>query len=266
MKMSSKGSFDRYARRRRVSRAPLLFGVLLLVVLALAAYFRAEVGGALWQAAAPVVALRNTLGATENEELRQQLLALQASLADRALLYQENLELKARLGRTDIEAPRLLAAVLQGPPGMPYDTLLLDVGTDNGVTVGDYVAAGGTTLIGTVTEVHAQTARVGLFSAPGQEHQALLYPAGSAPAALGGTVPLALEGQGGGSLRTQLPAGAKVRVGDYAVVPGLLGFTATVSHVELEEGESLMTVYFGLGANPQGLRFVEVWQGSALSL
>jgi cell shape-determining protein MreC len=100
-----------------------------------------------------------------------------------------------------------------------------------------------------VSEVYDTAARVELFSAPGASYQALLN----------GTMPVAVEGQGGGSLRAEVPAGTPVKVGDSVAFPGLLGgIVSVVSATEAKEGESFIVVYMRLPANPQDLRFVEV--------
>jgi cell shape-determining protein MreC len=198
---------------------------------------------------APVVGARNALGATEASRLRGELAQAQALLVDRDALYKENIELKARLGRNETASPRVLAAVLMRPPGVPYDTLLIDAGTQHGIALGDLVSAGGQAIIGRVIEAYQSTARVELFSAPGQSYQALLR----------GTTPVAVEGQGGGSMRAQVPAGTQVAVGDEVEFPGMWGgLSALVSAVDARAGESFIVLFMHLPANPAELRFVEV--------
>lgn len=237
-----------FNRRRK---APLGFialagGVVLAV--GVAALFREPLGGLLWRAAAPVLQLRNTLGASEAEQLRAELAGAQARAADRDMLYAENVDLKRRLGRA-AEGSRVLAGVLQRPPGVPYDTFVLDAGSEQGLAVGQLVSAGGASLIGRVVEVHAQTARVVLFSSPGESHDALLR----------GEVPVAVAGQGGGSFVAEVPAGTQVLVGDSILFPGIApGYSGTVSFVERRSGESFVTLYLHLPFDPFALRFVEV--------
>ena len=106
-------------------------------------------------------------------------------------------------------------------------------------------------MIGTISEVYARAARVTLYSAPGQKYDALLR----------GVIPLAIEGQGGGSLQARLPAGTAVSVGDSALLPGIAGgISAIVSRIERGDGESFVTLYFSLPVDMLGLRFVEVWK------
>lgn len=237
-------------RQHGRSSFPFALGAVVLVVLVvLVVIFRAPLSGMFWLAAAPVVELRNSLGATEATALRAELAAVTAALADRDAVYRENLDLKERLGRTDVPAPRILAGVLQRPPWTAYDTLLVDAGSSLGVAVGDLVSAGQSGLIGRVSEVYANQARVDLFSAPGVTYQALLN----------GTVPVAVEGQGGGSMQALVPAGTPVAVGDTVEFPGLAGgIAAKVSAVDAKMGESFIVIYMTLPANPAQLARVEI--------
>ena len=198
--------------------------------------------------------------ARENANLQAELASSTALVSDRDALYLENLDLKARFLR-DARPGIILGGVLTGPPGVPYDTLLIDAGAAQGVAVGDVVSAGGTTLIGTIGEVHHTTASVLLYSSPGQRYSVLLVPHGTASTTPTKSVPIELEGQGGASLRGEVPAGTLVRVGDMVVTPGVAGgFVGSVSVVTKKDSESFETLYVTLPINPLELRFVEVWK------
>ena len=190
---------------------------------------------------------------SENSRLQGDLASTTALVADRNMLYQENLALKARLGR-DATTHTVLAGVILRPPGMPYDTLLIDAGSRQGIARGEYVSAGGETLIGKIDEVYATTARVVLFSAPGESHQALLLETAAHVA-----IPLVVEGQGGGSLMSEVPAHTNVQQGDIVAFPDVAGgLTAAVSLVDAKNGESFERVYLHAPVNPLQLQFVEV--------
>jgi len=223
--------------------------LLALLLVAAAVFARTAASDMFWRAVAPVVRLREALGSSQVAVLRSELAAAKAALADRDALLRDNADLKERLGRVDAPAPRILAAVLMRPPWSAYDTLLVDAGSSHGVLVGDLVSAGGSGLIGRVSEVYEAQARVELFSAPGATYQALLL----------GTVPVAVEGQGGGSMHAQVPAGTQVATGDTVEFPGLAGgIAAAVSAVDAKMGESFISIYMTLPANPSELKYVEV--------
>ncbi len=243
--------YSRSTRQFKIAAFILLFTCIIggLVL------WRASVSSLLLQVLAPVVRLRDSFSANEDTLLRAQLASTTAALLDRDVLYAENLDLKNRMGR-DAGVSTILAGVLLRPPATPYDTLLVDAGKNAGVVVGNVVAAGGTTLIGTVTEVYDTTARVELFSAPGTTFNALLSSGQD-------TVPVSVRGQGSGSFVAQVPAGTHASVGDSIVLPGVAGgYAGSVSAVESTSGESFETIYLHLPVDIFNLRSVEVWRQS----
>lgn len=188
----------------------------------------------------------------ENEKLREDLQRSEVLMLDRNQLYEENLNLKERLGRMS-QPNVVLASVLVRPPETPYDALIIDIGEDADVSVGDRVSAGGSLLIGKVQEVYAKTARVLLYSSPGDEHQGLLR----------GTIPITVEGQGGGSLRAKVPYDAQVVEGDEVSLPSLEANVAfIVEYVQTGRGDSATFAYLRLPVSPFELKFVEVWRSN----
>ncbi len=132
---------------------------------------------------------------------------------------------------------------------------MIDAGVVEGVVVWDLVSAGGTTVIGTITEVYAHASRATLYAAPGTSYDATLRFAD------GGSIPVVVEGQGGGSLQARVPSGTQVKVGDIATLPGLYGgFTAQVSEVSRGESDSFVTIYLRVPVDLFMLHFVEVWK------
>ena len=65
----------------------------------------------------------------ENMFLREQLADSEARALDRTFLLAENLELKSFLGRNEKER-MVLASVLARPGKSPYDTLVIDIGSN----------------------------------------------------------------------------------------------------------------------------------------
>ncbi len=188
----------------------------------------------------------------ERDRLQAELEASRAAVLDRNLIYEENLMLKETFGRL-AQPNALLAAVLVRPPETPYDTLILDVGEQEQVAVGDRVTAGGTMRIGQIDEVFAHTSRARLYSAPGRSHDAFLR----------GEVPIRVEGQGGGSLRAEVPHDANAQVGDLVSFPGIEpNFALVVEQVDEGRGDSAATIYLRLSANPFSLKYAEVWRSS----
>ncbi len=235
-------------RHRRVGTGTLIFLVLGMLCVAGVVALRSQASSIFWRVLSPVVQLRNTLGSTDVSELRALLASTTAALADRNALYQENLQLKQLLGRT-AQNYMVLGAVLQRPPGIPYDTLMLDIGKQNGVAPNDVVFAGGSSAIGAVSDVYDTTSRVTLFSAPGESYQALL----------GGSIPLTITGQGAGSMSGDVPAGTSATVGEAVTLPGIASaFVGSVSYIDQESGASFETLYVQLPVDIFSLESVEV--------
>ncbi len=106
--------------------------------------------------------------------------------------------------------------------------------------------AGGTTVIGTVSDVYDTTSRVELFSAPGESYQALLQD---------GT-PISLSGEGAGSMSGEVPAGTTVTTGEAVSLPGISSaFAGSVSHVYQQSGAF---VYHGVRAAAGRFVFVAI--------
>ncbi|HVV39134.1 MAG TPA: rod shape-determining protein MreC [Candidatus Paceibacterota bacterium] len=260
-------------RRRRGSSnsrlRAIIAVVLFVIVFLIVTLLRDPVSGLLWRVAGPLSGVRNSAVAAtsiffsgfssqsslaaENAALRAELASSSILLLDRTMLYTENLDLKSRLNRNP-GFSSTLATVISRPPATPYDTLMLDIGSQHGVVVGDLVAAGGSVYIGTITQVYPTTARALLFSAPGETYQATL--AGTSTHAV---IPVSVSGQGGGGLTAQVPAGTAVKVGDRVQFPSIIPqFIASVVSIESKEADSFKTIYMQLPVNPLELQFVEV--------
>lgn len=239
----------------------------------MAALWREQLSIVLWSVATPVLETRTfsagvfssiatpfaskTALVAENDALRAALASSSILLLDRNLLYLENSDLKRRLGR-EASTASILAAVLLAPPGVPYDTLFIDAGSIEGVVAGAPVFAGGSVIVGKVSQVYPHAARVVLLSAPGESYDALLK-------TQDGTVPLTVAGMGGGSLAGDVPSGTVVRVGDAVLFPGIApSFAAAVVSVTPTEGGSFLTLSMSLPVNLFGLQYVEVRPQTAL--
>jgi len=247
-------NYNNFTRRRsNISPSTWLWVGVVVLLVGVALLWRSGSSALVWKALAPVMAVRNAIDHTQVAALRAELASTSALVADRNVLKAENMMLKARLGRVALEGQILLAGVLMAPPASAYDTLVIDAGSAQGVAVGQNVSAGGSTIIGTVTDVSSDTAHVTLLSAPGTTHDALVM------GKSGSTLPISIAGQGGGSFSGQLPTGSAVEPGDSVVFAGVAGqFVAQVVAVDQKPGESFVTIYMHMPVNIFELRFVEV--------
>lgn len=187
----------------------------------------------------------------ENKKLQDSLDRVAAEAYSRELLRAENDALKTKLGRSP-EFALTLARVLVSPEVSPYDTLIIDAGSDHGVLPHMEVFGDGDFKIGEVTRVFARSAIVSLASTPDSE---LSVNIGSS------SLPAIARGAGGGNFRATLPKGAEVFVDDMVLIPALAPeYAGVVGAIERPDGSSLQTVFIKLPFNLFTLKWVYLAQ------
>ena len=213
----------------------------------------------------------------ENEALKIQLQAVMASDASSDMVRTENGELLSLLGRSTsiitsssststapavtlsgtVNSSRLLGAVLSRPPFASYDELIVDVGSDHGLTVGSKVYGPGNILIGTVSDVLSETSKVTLFSSPSQTYPVLIG---------AGHIPASAIGRGGGQYEAQIPQATQIAQGDIVSDASLGdGAFGTVTSVLNNPADPFETVLFSPGINVYQLRWVLIDTGISTS-
>lgn len=185
---------------------------------------------------------------TENKELRKRIVELEASQLELPLLKSQNTNLKFLLGRSgDVKAKRILASVLEAPSKTPFDILLLDVGTNDGIVVDDKIFVG-PLAIGKIVEVSTLYSKAMLFSAPQNKFEGRLN-----------EIQIEVEGQGGGQFESLVPIGMKVEVGDSLVLPALSPKVfGVVTVIEKLETEGFKKILFSLPVNPNQITEVTI--------
>lgn len=183
-----------------------------------------ETVGAYFIGAKKLMYERDTLTrelASKNGELE----ALKASIAD----YDELRAL--REGNPE----HVFAGVLLRPNHTPYDSLVLDKGSKDGIEEGAVVYAPGNRPIGTVMRTASFTSVVALFSSPGIE--SFVYVRGP-------NIFVKAIGRGGSVFDVEIPEGVEVAVGDTVLMPTLspafLGTIATVRNDPKQPGTIAM--------------------------
>lgn len=173
------------------------------------------------------------------------------------VLQEQNAALRARahdleqlLGGRSNAATQLLAGVLARPPVAPYDTLVIDRGSADGVRVGQQVLGAGGVPLGTIESMGPHTARVLLYSAPGRVTEGW---AGEA------RVPVSLEGASAGAFRTSVSRDSALAVGDAIYVPGPGAVPiGTVVRVDTDPSSPEARMYVRPRANPFSITWVSV--------
>jgi len=160
----------------------------------------------------------------EISTLRSSLSSVSGNHATIQILAKENRELRSLLG--DEGEERVLAGIIGRPGSLPYDSLMLDQGTQDGIIVGAPVYIGENTVIGIVKNATARTSLVELVTTAGFE--ATVY-------IIGPDIYTNAVGMGGGQLRVGVPQGIILAEGDLVVLPAVTsGVYGEVSVVQSE--------------------------------
>ena len=189
----------------------------------------------------------------ENESLKMQLRDIQAGYASStmAMIDSQYKDILSMLGRAST-SPRqyILGAVLARPVAMPYDELTIDIGQNDGVSSTSLVYSAERVLIGHVRQLLANSAKIRLYSSPGEAYSVLIGPK---------NVPANAIGRGGGQYRAEVPHGSGVAIGDTVSDLSLYGraFGVVVSIIT-DPSSPFDTVLFAPPVNIYQMRFVLV--------
>jgi len=147
-------------------------------------------------------------------------------------------------------ADTLIAGVLSQPGTSPYDTFVIDRGDSSGVVEGALVYAGEGAAIGSVIAVYGESALVLLASAPGVHSTAYVF---------GPDIFTDAVGQGGGTLRIEVPQGIPLAPGDIVMLPGAgRGAYGTVVEVESLASSPFQYGYVTPPVPLRSIRYVHV--------
>jgi cell shape-determining protein MreC len=185
----------------------------------------------------------------ENQKLKDEIAARDAAALELDTLKSENESLKNTLGRTG-KAQVTLGVIISRPPVSLYDTLVLDIGTNDGIKVGDKVYASGDVLIGDIAEVYSSESKVSLYSTPGRITPVLVGTS---------TIAASAMGKGGGNFVIKLPVSTKVVQGAVITIPHIRVHTfGVIDAIQVDSSDSLQTILFRSPVNVNQLQFVEV--------
>lgn len=202
----------------------------------------------------------------ENADLRRRFDEFQIRLDAIKAIEIENYDLKILLGREkDLEntssstvesnittnsQKKILAAVLINPPLNNINELTIDIGADYSVSTSSLVYASGNIIIGRVASVLENTAKVVLFSSPGEKHRVFIGPANTLAIA---------TGRGGGQYEAQLAQGSGIVSGDFVISPSLSDKPfGIVREVLIDPNQLFETVLFAPLININQIRWVLV--------
>lgn len=188
----------------------------------------------------------------ENAMLRAENGRMQAQVLDRNLLQERVMKLEESLGRPRNDN-RVVADVISGLGQSLYDNLIIDAGSDQGIKNGNFVVYAGAGIVGDVAEVMPVSAKVRLFSSPGEEYSVLIGAR---------SIPATAKGKGDGNFEAKVAEGSTIVPGDRVIVSKGNLILGTVDSVEQKPGVPFATVFFRSSFNPTEIRTVEVIVGT----
>lgn len=202
-----------------------------------------NLGIPLWKAEDASVGFFSSLGGyfkekeglyTENQRLRAELEASEIRTAAHDLVVAENSSLKEAFGRVD-KSNTYFAYVLQTPGFAPFDYLLIDQGSEQGIQVGMTVGISDNSPIGTIVSVDKNTSTAKLYSSPDNEIEAFLE---------SDRVPVKVQGAGSGTYELLVPKDAKAKEGDKIFIPGSAhSLLAIIDSIESKDAETFKKLY-----------------------
>ena len=185
----------------------------------------------------------------ENETLKKEIRDISLKLLDRNLLYEENLSLKERLGRSG-SGQTIVARVIVKPPQSIYDVLVVDVGSKEGIKGGEKVLYGDNIMIGEIAEVSEKTSKVRLFSSSGEQINVTIG---------NHAVPALATGAGGGNFEIKIPRDTPISLGDRILAPSIMPyFLGVVEYVESKESDPFERILFKSPISPLEIETVEI--------
>lgn len=185
----------------------------------------------------------------ENTTLKERISSLELRVLALSKNQTQDRAFLELIGR-EREEGTIVAVVLTHPPQTPYDIIIIDAGSRDSITLGMKVSLPEGPILGTVSEVFSRSAKVRLFSANGEETNAILER---------NNVPVILVGVGGGNFKLALPQDIEVEKGDGILSLGVVSqLLATVGEIKIKPTDSFKEVLAKSPTNIFTLRLVFV--------
>lgn len=194
--------------------------------------------------------LRERAALDEQIHNLQQKVATQGGLNYQlSVLQEENEQLRSLLG-DDSSEKKVVAGVIGRPADLPYDVLIIDKGSQDGVVENAPVFVGDRSVIGAVKKVYMQSAIVELLTSPNFVTSVYI---------LGPNIYTNAVGVGGGVMRVGVPQGINLQSGDTVILPSILsGVYGQISVVESVPSRPEQYGYVAPDVPLQSIRLVAV--------
>ncbi len=182
--------------------------------------------------------------------LQSQITTLELKQVDYDAVLKENRELKSLFGQTGNVGNRILARILSKPPQSPYDTFIIDTGSQNSVNIGNKVYISDTILIGTLGNIGTRTSIVNLFSKSGETSFLTNQRTGAT---------YEVVGRGGANMSVEVPKDADILWGDVFTYPDIrTSIVGSVFYIDQSAQSSFKTILIRVPGNVFQTKWVMV--------
>lgn len=186
----------------------------------------------------------------ENNNLKNEKNELLAKFSNYDYLKTENEELKKLLDREGEQKDFIVSAILAKPNISLFDSLIIDIGKDTGIKVGDLVFAYKNIPIGKISHIYENSSKVVLFTNNKEETTGIIADK---------NIYVNLIGRGGGNFEIILPRDLILEKGSNIILPGINPYLlAKVETIISDPRDSSQRALLVSPVNIQELKFVEV--------
>lgn len=166
-------------------------------------------------------------------------------------LRAENEELKSLLSRTN-DKKLVLASIVSRPPQSPYDVVIIDAGSDNGVEPGMRVTVYSSIIMGYVAEVFPKISKVKLISSSDEETNVVIMNENEKIAAVS-------VGLGGGNMEIKIPSSIQINFGDKVMTTETFPFlVGIVEKTEVSLSAPFQKILFRSPVNLRQMKYVTI--------
>ncbi len=193
----------------------------------------------------------------ENKILREKMMDLETKISLLKNLEKENDTLKSVFSSEGLNRLRednkfILASIIYRPPFTPFDFIIIDSGSENGIEEGMIVSAFGNVLLGYTEDIFTDSSKIKMISSFGEETNVILEFS---------QTPAIAFGRGAENLEITLPKAVAAEIGERVMTLGkyplLVGF---IERIERQTTDPYQKIILRLPVNIQYLGQVFIFK------